>query len=226
MIQSEKKDLVTCLVLLFEIKVFADRAFVPEKQNEEKDIRIKVLTQIVQLKSLLIQLNSFLDFLNSNRLNKYIMGNQKLIEDSRDLKNDLQFIKHLRNHCCGHLDEEVVEKIVQWDPSIFEKSAFQTQYIQENLIYKAMLEVAINSFVDEKGTQKVFGIEIDWLLPEDNLLFVRHMMEITDKSINFLREIVKILDTKIEYTDSLGGFNFSLLAEAAQTDFRLKKKGR
>lgn len=235
MIEKTKKDLVICKLLLSEIKIYADRVFLEKKRDEVKNPANKLITMSVFLKGLCIQLNNLADVIDRNVFNEYISENNNLIEINRKLKKDLPFIKHIRNHICGHLDDEVIEKLIQWEPGIFEKRYCSKEFTQEYLIYKSILETGINSYITEEGTQKVFNREIDLFIPEENEMFMKFLGETTDKAVDFLSIIALIVNQKItyySYEELLPDSDWSsdnflpMIKEAAQTDFKLKKKGR
>lgn len=155
---------------------------------------------------------------------KYTIGNTDLSDKMRDLRKRLHFMNHLRNKCSGHLDNEVLDKAIQWEPTLFNnESMFSNAYIF--LIYKALLESAINSYCDENGVQKYFLTEIDLCYPPNWELFLNFMAESQVTSIDFLNEIKKVIASQIKPIDTREDL-FTQAIIASKTDFRLQKRRR
>jgi hypothetical protein len=147
--------------------------------------------------------------------------NAALSNKARDLKRRLQFINHVRNIISGHLAENLLEKAVQWEPCIFFDKTKDNESLQLSLVYKTLLESAINSFIDKESMQKVFSTEIDLLYPSNQRLFFNYIEELNSYSIYLLNEIVHILRNKITFLDEKQALLASV--KAGETDFRLKE---
>lgn len=194
-----KRDYVICKILLREIKVYADHVFIEEIRNEIEDPAEKNVVMAVFIRGLCTQLNSFNELLKKNVFNEYSKDDVDLVQISRELKKELEFINHLRDHMCAHIDENTIEKLVQWEPTIFNKDFLEIENAQDYFIYKSMLETGINSFLAEDGRQKVFNQEIDLYLKQDNEMFMSYLSSVTDKVVDFLWNIKNKINKKIEY---------------------------
>lgn len=194
-----KRDYVICKILLKEIKVYADRVFIEEFRNKVEDPADKNVIMSVFIRGLCTQLNSFNELLKKNVFNDYSKDDVDLVQSSRELKKELEFINHLRDHMCAHIDENTIEKLVQWEPTIFNKAFLEIENAQEYFIYKSMLETGINSYLDEDGKQKVFNQEIDLFINHDNEMFMGYLSSVTDKVIDYLWVIKNKINEKIEY---------------------------
>lgn len=153
---------------------------------------------------------------------KYTKGNKYLSDKMKELRKRLDFMNHLRNKCSGHLDNEVLDKAIQWEPSLFNKEIiFSDTHIY--FIYKALLESAINSYCNENGVQKYFRTEIDLFYPPNWESFINFMSESEVTSIDFLNDIKKIIVSQIKPIETME----DLLKQAmitSKTDFRLQKR--
>jgi hypothetical protein len=147
--------------------------------------------------------------------------NAALSNKARDLKRRLQFTNHVRNIISGHLAENLLEKAVQWEPCIFFDKTKDNESLQVSLVYKTLLESAINSFIDKESMQKVFSTKIDLLYPSNQRLFFNYIKELNSDSIYLLNEIVHILRNKITFLDEKQALLASV--KAGETDFRLKE---
>lgn len=155
---------------------------------------------------------------------KYTIGNKDLSDKMKELRKRLHFMNHLRNKCSGHLDSEVLDKAIQWEPSLFNKDIiFSDTHIY--YIYKALLESAINSYCNENGVQKYFLTEIDLFYPPNWESFLNFMSESEVTSIDFLNDIKKIIVSQIKPTETMEDLLKQAMI-ASKTDFRLQKRKR
>lgn len=152
--------------------------------------------------------------------NMILKGHEELTEKAKCLKRKLEFIKHLRNKISGHLDEKVITKAIQWEPFIFSKDAMENEKGRKFLIYKSLIESAINSFIDIDSNQKVFDTEIDLGYPANQKLFLNYVGDLNIDAIDFLTEIEKILKDVIEFWDKNELLKMAI--KAGETDFNLK----
>lgn len=153
---------------------------------------------------------------------KYTINNKDLSDKMKGLRKRLHFMNYLRNKCSGHLDNEVLDKAIQWEPSLFNKEImFSDAHIF--LIYKALLESAINSYCDENGIQKYFPTEIDLFYPPNWESFLNFMSESQVTSIDFLNDIKTIIASQIKTIDTIEDL-FTQAVIASKTDFRLQKR--
>lgn len=139
---------------------------------------------------------------------------------SRDLRKRLEFVTHIRNKISGHLDDVILEKLVQWEPFIFSKLSQGNENGQLILVYKSLLESAINSYLDSESQQRVFKTEIDLFYPKNATLFFNYVGDLNVDSIDFLKLMLDKLDEKIEYWDH--SQLEKMATRAGQTDFNLK----
>lgn len=155
---------------------------------------------------------------------KYTIDNEGLSQKMKSLRAKLDFMNHLRNKCTGHLDDALIDKAIQWEPSLFSRPFLESEH-HIYLAYKTLLESAINSYLDEKGDQKYFHTEIDLFYPPNWEEFIRFMSESQIDSMAFLDDLLNEIKPDLRVIDSREDM-FLQAAIAGQTDFRLPKKGR
>lgn len=148
----------------------------------------------------------------------YACNDDDLIQKIRKLRKKLEFIRHLRNKCSGHLDKKVLSKAVQWEPSLFLDGVQSDVFLM--LVYKTLLESAINSYCDEKGKQKYFGEEIDLFYPPNWNIFIDFLSESETEALDILKKLKRKIFSEIETTKTIDDLvNKAMIA--SQTDFRL-----
>lgn len=159
-----------------------------------------------------------------NGWGRYHKDNAELNELKEKIWHGLEFANHVRNKITGHLDSEVLDNSVQWEPTIFQDANKDDQLIQRLLIYKSILESAINSYIDEKtGAHKIFNQEIDIIFPGTSKLFYLYLQNLIRDSMSYLSLLIDTMRDKIEY---FHGLPANLLKSAGETDFKTKNKGR
>lgn len=171
--------------------------------------------------------NSFLPLalLKSNikSWSKYHIDDTNM-NDLRDkIMPGLEFANHVRNKITGHIEKDIIDNSIQWDPFIFEQNVKDNEIVQKIRIYRSILESAINSYVDNAGNHKVFKAEIDFFYPKTCELFYRYINELINKSLNFLELLKTHLKSKIIF---FKGRPANIIIKAAETDFSVKNKGR
>ena len=151
----------------------------------------------IYLKYDFIPLNLLKEALPSFKI--YCKDNPELGALYKRLNKDLEFINHLRNKVSGHLSDEALDKMIQWNPDIYDEFAKTSTAFQEFHIYRAMLEVAVNSYLDEKGQQKQFGTDIDFQIPSEWKKFYDYLLNTVNTAICFLKSVQDIIRPNIKY---------------------------
>ena len=186
-----------------------------KKLNDEQDF----IKKMILFKNCFVTLDILRD--SFSHFNEIQNENNKLAEKSRSLKKRLKFTNHIRNKISGHLEEDLLEKAIQWEPQIFKAATKNNKEFQIILSYKTIIESAINSYLDENLKQKVFDTEIDLLFTPNRTLFYNYIGEINIDSINYLSEIILILENKIEFWADEK--MYEMAKKAGETEFKLKK---
>jgi hypothetical protein len=136
----------------------------------------------------------------------------------KELKQNLEFAKYLRNKVVGHLHPELIPKAIEWQPMFrhmpgrFDKPGLA---LIANLW---LLETAINTYVDQAGKHKVFETETDLMYPPDWARF-RDFLEVTIRgSLAYLSSLVDYWAPKVAPLDA--SFDLELAVKAGNTDFK------
>jgi hypothetical protein len=199
MVENDKKykrDFLRTVILLKEIKFFSDHLFKEQyRSNDAVAMLQKHIDNQIYLKYDFIPLNLLRESLENFSI--YCKDNPEQVAQYKRLKKDLDFINHLRNKVGAHLSDEALDKMIQWNPDIYNENARTNSAVQEYQIYRAMMDVAINSYLDEKGRQKQFGTEIDFEL--ESKTFYTYLLNTVRLAIRFLEEIQNIIRPNIKY---------------------------
>lgn len=163
-------------------------------------------------------------FNNLKTWSKFQNDDEQLISLHRMLKDKLKFANHLRNKITGHLENQVIGNSIQWEPFIFNSVSKINKTAQRLVMYRSLLESAINSYVDEEtGKHKVFKHEIDLNLPKYAEEFFEYLYNTVNDCMKYLELLSIKIDSQIKY---YSGMPLDLMERAGKTDFKLKSKGR
>jgi len=191
-----KRDFLRTVILLKEIKFFSDHLFKKQyRSNDAVAMLQKHIDNQIYLKYDFIPLNLLRESLDIFSI--YCKDDPELTAQSKKLKKDLDFVNHLRNKVGAHLSDEAMDKMIQWNPDIYDDRARTNALFQEYQIYRAMMEVAINSYLDTNGQQKQFGTDLDIEL--EAKVFYTYLLNTVNSSIHFLEEIQNIIRPNIKY---------------------------
>jgi len=138
---------------------------------------------------------------------------------AKELKQNFEFAKYLRNKVVGHLHPELIPKAIEWQP-IFRRVPGRLD--KPGLAFIAnlwLLETAINTYVDHTGKHKVFGSETDLMYPPDWERF-RDFLEGTVRgSLAYLNSLVEYWAPKVAAPMD-APFDLELAIKAGRTDFK------
>lgn len=161
-------------------------------------------------------------FDNLKHLGTYCKTNQEIALLLKDLRTKLELMNHLRNKMSGHLDDEIIDKAIQWQPTLFSQSSFDDNNVLP-VCYFGLFEASLNSFMDTDGKQKYFNHEIDVCYPSDWKEFSTFIYETYSLSLEYLSKIKGIILPKLELAQT----EEELLLKAiwaGNTDFSISKK--
>lgn len=176
-----------------------------------------LLSYFRNFRFLVITLTNLADNLNQieRSLNTLGFQNSKVSK----LRRELDFIKHIRNKGVGHLNPQLLEKSIQWQPSLFSlelKGKLIPNSILSNI---AILELAINSYVKESGEHKVFSSIVDFALPKDFKKITDYMLSLSQECADYMAPRLEFLEDNIKYYEPSEILHTSSVA--ATTDFNL-----
>ncbi|MEY5047422.1 MAG: hypothetical protein RLZZ175_781 [Bacteroidota bacterium] len=173
----------------------------------------------------------FFRLLKHNILALYILKdlitiNSKILKENVEFNNlkksihrELEFINHIRNKISGHFDSILMLKSAQWQPQIFFEDNKNSD-IKILLSYKTIFELAINSYLDSNGRNKMYEIEIDLIIPDDRKLFINTIYKLNVTGNKILHLIKEYYENQGIFLSKEQLFEESLIA--AYTNFDLK----
>lgn len=167
-----------------------------------------------------LPLNNLLD--SFKYYNGWLRNKTELLSSKKGLHQRLEFIKHVRNIISGHLDDRAIQKACEWEPTIFSEGAKGDMDAQLLFSYKALIETAINSYIDKDEVQKIFKKEIDLFYPPNQSEFLSFLDSVNTDCIQFLEQVCAELNKEISYHKFEDGID--LYIKAGGTDFKLEKK--
>lgn len=135
----------------------------------------------------------------------------------------LEFANHVRNKITGHIENDVISNSVQWEPTIFQDTFKDNETMQRVLLYRSVLESAINSYIDANDKHIIFKEEIDILYPDTCKLFYTYHIQLIKDSLEYLRKLKTTMNSKIIY---FHGLPANIIKNAGETEFKTKNKGR
>lgn len=151
-----------------------------------------------------------------------LKGPKAYVDQTRQIRKNLLFVNHFRNKAIGHLDHTLLERAVQWHPSLFSEDEKDNVEFQTIEGHRAVIEASINSFLDDEGIQKVFKTEIDLMYPPDHDLFFQYLWKVVTYSLNWVSQALSLLSSKINFHNRNEMREISSIA--GKTEFNLKIK--
>lgn len=97
------------------------------------------------------------------------------------------------------------------------------QKIKPLLLYRSVLESAINSYIDANDKHIIFKKEIDILYPDTCKLFYTYHIQLIKDSLEYLRKLKTTMNSKIIY---FHGLPANIIKNAGETDFKTQNRGR
>ena len=127
--KKHKRDFLRTVILLKEIKFFSDHLFKEQyRSNDAVAMLQKHIDNQIYLKYDFIPLNLLRESLDSFSI--YCKDDPELTAQSKKLKKDLDFVNHLRNKVGAHLSDEALDKMIQWNPDIYNENARTNTAVQ------------------------------------------------------------------------------------------------
>ena len=211
---QRKSDFICLTILLHDLKCFDEELSEPTKDIDA------IINKMRNARNVFVSLHNLKDSMNRIRIHG---GEAQFISETRRLRRDLDFIVHIRNKGVGHLDRTLLERAAQWVPELFHVNSYENDNYLTFMAYKAVLESAINSYLNEKGKQKVFETEIDFFYPPNAEQFFIFLSDIVKRSIAWLETMRDAVGEEINlHSDDMvkemsavaGGTNFNLEEES------------
>lgn len=136
-----------------------------------------------------------------------------------------EFAKYLRNRAVGHINAELSEKTFEWKPELY--YLFNKDIsLSSPLLNLALLETAINTYVDQAEVHKVFDGDTDLNYPPDWTRFMNFLGSTVHVGMTFTAALSEVAKSYIDVPSSEGEM-MEMAMKAGLTDFKwLKGPGR
>lgn len=204
-----KSDFICLTILLDDLKSYRDAL------NNSEQSKHGFIATLRNTRNVFVSLHNLRDSMKRIRL----VGGESFVARSRKLRKELDFIAHVRNKGVGHLDRGLLERAAQWMPQIFsEESQSNDEFITFEC-YRAILEAAINSYLNEKGEQKVFETEIDFLYPPNQKQFYDFLGRVIEDAVAWLESAQAMVKSEINFHPRDEALEMGAIA--GQTSFNL-----
>ncbi|NLC27556.1 MAG: hypothetical protein GX780_02160 [Campylobacteraceae bacterium] len=181
----------------------------------------KDMLKILLIKNIFLTISNFVDFeLTMRSLYQEFPELSKIYKRA---DQQFQFAKYIRNKFIGHIKEELIQKAIEWRPEL---KYLLSKDKNENIDYLYnlfILETVINTYVDNDGKHKIFDSDTDLVYPHDINRFLEYLYFIVQSAIEFLNELYKILEIKIDMK-KLETFDIEDWIKAGKTDFQFIRK--
>lgn len=181
------------------------------------EIGISDPSGMIHLKAALVALANVADFEPAIRPTYKIQPEPATI--IKPLRKNLAFSKYLRNKVIGHIHPQLVAKAIEWQPILHHAPGHLSDPKFVVLVNIWLLETAINTYVDEDGSHKVFDSETDLMYPPDWKRFV-DFLEVTIRgSLAYLQQLNELWAPKHAPADA-EAFDLDLAIKAGKTEFK------
>ena len=208
-----QRDFFRISILEYEIKENGKAFELASKDND-------ILKCFRLLKNTFVSYSILFDSLK--HLGTYCKENQEIALILKELRNKLELMNHLRNKMSGHLDNEIIDKAIRWQPTLFSQSAVDNKKVLP-ICYFGLLEASLNSFMDNSRKQKYFYHEMDVCYPPDWNEFTTFLSDTYSLSLAYLSKIKGIILPKLELAQTQEDILLKAIW-ASDTDFLVSKK--
>lgn len=180
----------------------------------------------ILLNNVILTINHVYDFKKDIRL--LFRDNKELSDLYKKDEGAYQFFKYLRNKLVGHLEPELIEQFIIWEPVtriIANKN--NVDVIQKGVFYKwVILETLVNTYLTKfKEYAENFGRSEVYFSnkKKDRLYFIHHIRETISSVINTLEKQELILKNLVPNVVTLDELN-ERYQVACQMEFKYLKK--
>ena len=136
---------------------------------------------------------------------------------------EYEFAKYLRNKFVGHINPKLLTKAIEWKPEL--RYMLKDSDNQDVMYFYNLwiLETAINTYVKQDGTHKLFESETDLIYPPDLKRFLVFLTHVVKSGIEYLDALSTVLGSNIEMADDTQQ-DLGHWLTAGETDFEYIKK--
>lgn len=150
------------------------------------------------IRYMLVVLENFRNLISET--NQLCRNEKRLTEKKRAIRKELKQIVHLRNKVGGHIDEDVLNSVINGEPILF--SSDITPEGEYAIASIRLLDVTLNTYIDKDGKPVIFGHDIDLVIPSDNQKFLQWLEDFVISALDITEIILKVLNSQIKRVKS------------------------
>jgi hypothetical protein len=178
------------------IKLQLLKADLVEVDNQLSETGFRNMTSMLLLKQAFITISNLVDF--EITIRSIYREHSELSKEYKKSSKNYEFAKYLRNKYIGHIKQELIAKSIEWKPEL-RYLLNRTDEPNIMFIYNLyILETAINTFVENDGTHKIFKTETDLQYPPDLERFLTYVSCTVKSAISYLSNLAGVLGKRIE----------------------------
>lgn len=172
---------------------------------------------IAYLKLALVALVNVADFENVVRYTYQIRPEP--YEIIKPLRKNLDFAKYMRNQYVAHIHPALIAKAIEWQPSLRILTGDLKNSKAMLMVNLWLLETTINTYVDDKGANKIFETETDVMFPPDWQRFLRFVEVTIRGALAYLRLLIDLWSPLYKLPEG-NSLDREIFEKAGQTEFK------
>ena len=141
----------------------------------------------------------------------------------KPIRKNLEFAKYLRNKVVGHIHPQLVPKALEWAPTLRHIPGRLQKSFGALMVNLCLFETAINTYVDDAGSHKLFDSETDLMYPPDSQRFFDFLQETVRGSIAYLESLTAFWGPRLVPPNG-DPFDLELALSAGRTKFQFLKQ--
>jgi hypothetical protein len=161
---------------------------------------INDMTSMLLLKQAFITVSNLVDF--EITIRSIYREHKNLSSEYKSSSKNYEFAKYLRNKYIGHIKQELIQKSIEWKPEL----RYSLKRINEPgmmfIFNLFILETAINTYVNDDGSHKIFESETDLKYPPDLKRFLIYLSSTVSSAISYLSNLASALGERVEMLDA------------------------
>lgn len=152
-------------------------------------IGVQDIQGFINLKAVLVALANVADFEPALRSTYKVFPDPSA--SIKPIRKNLEFAKYLRNKFVGHIHPELIEKAIEWQPTLRRLVGDLHEPKVAFVVNLWLLETAINSYVDGSGEHKIFDTETDLMYPPDWGRFLSYLAVTVRGALEYLTLLIE-----------------------------------
>lgn len=152
---------------------------------------------IIMLKYAFITMSNLYDFEPEVR---HLHDDIDIKQLFHSMKKDYEFIQYIRNKFVGHLQVELINKAIEWQPFLKYNLSYNNQNSPDAMDISNLwlLETTVNTYVKPDEKHKIFNSDSDFHYPPDLKRFNIFLYKNINNGINYLDIIIKTLEDQLQ----------------------------